>query len=208
MGFRIECWGDYACFTRPELKTERFSYEVMTPSAARGIVEAIFWHPGLRYVIDKIYVLSPIKFTNIRRNEVKEKISADNILKLKMNPNFNIIQRAATILKDVRYCIEFHFDMTSAANETDNPDKFTAIITKRARRGMCFHQPYFGCREFPVNFRLVEEDEKIKPIDISKDLGFMLYDMDYSDKENIVPHFFKAELRNGILDLEGCEVHS
>ena len=208
MGFRIECWGDYACFTRPELKTERFSYEVMTPSAARGIVEAIFWHPGLRYVIDKIYVLKPIKFTNIRRNEIKEKISADNILKLKKDTNFNRIQRAATVLKDVRYCIEFHFDMTSSANETDNPDKFTAIITKRARNGMCFHQPYFGCREFPVDFRLMEDDEKIEPIDVSKDLGFMLWDMDYSNTENIVPRFFKAELKNGVLDLEGCEVYS
>lgn len=208
MSFKIECWGDYACFTRPEFKTERFSYEVMTPSAARGIIESIFWHPGLRYVIDKIYVLSPIKFTNIKRNEIKEKVSADNILKLKIFTNFSPIQRSAAILKDVRYCIKFHFVLTHAASDTDSQDKFAAILLRRMKKGNCFHQPYFGCREFPANFRLIEKGEEIRPIELSKDLGIMLWDMDYSDPANIVPRFFKAELKDGILNLEDCEIPS
>lgn len=214
-GVRIECWGEYACFTRPELKVERVSYEMLTPSAARGLVEAIFWHPGMRYVIDRIYLLKPIKFTNIRRNEVKSKVSANNMLTAAkqgkssyLSTREDIAQRAATVLRDVHYCIDLHFEMTENANDTDNSGKFREMLCRRARKGQCYHQPYFGCREFPARFRLLEDDESINPYPESRQLGFMLYDMDYSDREHIRPMFFQAELKNGVLDVRNCEVHS
>lgn len=214
-GVRIECWGEYACFTRPELKVERVSYEMMTPSAARGLVEAIFWHPGMRYVIDRIYLLKPIKFTNIRRNEVKSKVSANNMLTAArqgkssyLSTREDIAQRAATVLRDVHYCIDLHFEITENANDTDNSGKFREMLCRRARKGQCYHQPYFGCREFPARFRLLEDDESINPYPESRQLGFMLYDMDYSDREHIRPMFFQAELKNGVLDVRNCEVHS
>lgn len=212
-GIRIECWGKYACFTRPEMKVERVSYDAMTPSAARGLVEAIFWHPGLRYVIDEIDVMAPIRFTNIRRNEVKSKISASATAKnarsgsgMYLLTKADIQQRAAEILRDVRYCITLHFEMTDKASPSDNPGKFKEMLCRRARKGQCYHQPYLGCREFPAGFRLVEDDEKIVPYPETRDLGYMLYDMDYSDPENITPQFFRAKLENGVLDLRNCEV--
>jgi CRISPR-associated protein Cas5d len=215
-GFKVEVWGDYALFSRPELKVERASYDIMTPSAARGILEAIFWHPGLRYVIDKIYVLSPIKFANVRRNEVKSKISAAKIRTVMtggqadcyISTQGDIQQRAAMVLKDVHYVISARFEMTDKANATDSPAKFASIINRRLAKGQCFHTPYFGCREFPVHFRAY--DFKNVPTvyaDTEKDLGFMLYDMDYSDLQDIKPMFFRAVLKNGVLDLTDCEVH-
>ena len=213
-GVKIECWGPYASFDRPELKVERMSYDMMTPSAARGLVEAIFWHPGLKYVIDEIDLLSPIKFTNIRRNEVKSKISGNTVMSNAKTQNImylstkeDIQQRAATVLKDVRYCIHVHFEMTDKANASDNPGKFKEMLCRRARKGQCYHQPYLGCREFPAGFRLVEEDEVIIPYPETRDLGFMLYDMDYSDSQNIVPEFFHGKLEKGVMDLRNCEVH-
>ena len=213
-GVRIECWGDYACFTRPEMKVERVSYDVMTPSAARGLVEAIFWHPGLRYVIDEIDVMAPIQFTNIRRNEMLSKVGSPSIPgKVKKGqliyacPKEDIVQRAATVLKRVRYCIHVHFEMTEKANACDNPGKFREMLTRRARKGQCYHQPYLGCREFPAGFRLVEDDEEIIPYPITRDLGYMLYDMDFSDPKHIIPGFFHARLENGVMDLRDCEVH-
>ncbi len=213
-GVKIECWGPYASFNRPELKVERMSYDMMTPSAARGLVEAIFWHPGLKYVIDEIDLLSPIKFTNIRRNEVKSKISGNTVMSNAKTQNImylstkeDIQQRAATVLKDVRYCIHVHFEMTDKANASDNPGKFKEMLCRRARKGQCYHQPYLGCREFPAGFRLVEEDEVIIPYPETRDLGFMLYDMDYSDSQNIVPEFFHGKLEKGVMDLRNCEVH-
>ena len=213
-GIRIECWGTYGCFTRPEMKVERVSYDCMTPSAARGLVEAIYWHPGLRYVIDEIAVLAPIRFTNIRRNEVKSKLSASTAISAAKSgketyllTKADIQQRAAEVLKDVRYCITLHFEMTDKANATDNPGKFKDILRRRAKKGQCYHQPYLGCREFPAGFRLVEDDETIIPYPIDRDLGYMLYDMDYSDPSHIRPQFFRAKLVNGVLDLRNCEVH-
>lgn len=216
MGVRVKVWGDYALFSRPEMKVERCTYDVMTPSAARGILEAIYWHPGLRWVIDRIYVKKPIQFTSIRRNEIKSKISASNALQvyngaqkpLYLSSKAEIVQRASLLLRDVEYVIEAHFEMTGKANETDNPGKFKDIMMRRLRRGECFHTPYFGCREFPVDFCLCEEDEISTAYDQEeeKDLGFMLYDMDYSDSENIQPMFFRAVLHRGVLDLRNCEV--
>ena len=198
------------------MKVERCSYDVMTPSAARGILEAIYWHPGMCWIIDRIYVVNPVRFTSVRRNEVKSKISAANVLQvyngadkpLSISTKAEIVQRASLLLRDVEYVIEAHFEMTKNANETDNPGKFKDIIMRRLRRGECFHMPYFGCREFPTNFSLCEE-ETIKTAydDVEeKDLGFMLFDMDYSDRNNIQPMFFRAVMRKGVLDLRDCEV--
>lgn len=216
IGVKVKVWGDYALFSRPELKVERYSYDVMTPSAARGILEAIYWHPGLRWNIDRIYVKNPICFTSVRRNEVKSKVSASNVLQvyngadkpLYINTKNEIVQRASTILCDVCYVIEAHFEMTEKANETDNPGKFKDIMMRRLRRGECYHMPYFGCREFPAHFCLCEEEEIHTAYDDvnERDLGLMLYDMDYSDKENIQATFFRAVLKKGVLDLRNCEV--
>ena len=208
-------WGDYALFSRPEMKVERCSYDAMTPSAARGLLESIYWHPGCRWVIDKIYVRKPIRFTSVRRNEVKSKVLASSAWgvmngsgkDISVSSKEQIVQRAALILKDVDYVIEAHFEMTEHANATDNPGKFKDIIMRRLRRGECYHQPYFGCREFPANFELYEKAE----VDTAypgerKDLGFMLYDMDYSDAANIQPMFFRAVLEDGVMNLENCEV--
>ena len=169
MAIQMEVWGKYACFSRPEMKVERVSYDVMTPSAARGILEAVYWHPGMRWVIDKIHVVNPVRFTSVRRNEVKSKIPAGNVLQvyngtkevqsLYISTKAEIVQRASLLLRDVEYVIEAHFEMTERANETDNPGKFKDIIMRRLSRGECFHMPYFGCREFPANFCLCEEEE-------------------------------------------------
>ncbi|MDY5664810.1 MAG: type I-C CRISPR-associated protein Cas5c [Blautia sp.] len=215
-GVRVKVWGDYALFSRPEMKVERCSYDVMTPSAARGILEAIYWHPGMRWVIDRIYVNKPIQFTSVRRNEVKSKVSANNVLpvyngsgrQLYISTKADIVQRASLLLRDVEYVIDAHFEMTEKANPTDNPGKFKDIVKRRLKRGECYHTPYFGCREFPAKF-CDWEDEEIHTAyenEMVKDLGFMLYDMDYSDLENIQPTFFRAVMRRGVIDVGECEV--
>ena len=216
MSFKLEVFGDYALFTRPEMKAERVSYDVMTPSAARGILEAIFWHPGMRWKVDRIYVMSPICFSNIRRNEVSAKISG-RLAKSAMQTGAGdlylctkdcIAQRAAMVLCHVHYVIEAHFEMTEKASPTDNAGKFCEMFRRRAQNGQCYHQPCFGTREFPAAFRLWEGGEVPTAYpDGEKDLGFMLYDMDYSDPRNIKPMFFRAALKNGILDLTDAEVY-
>lgn len=212
-GIQVEVWGDYALFSRPELKVERVSYDVMTPSAARGLIEAIYWHPGLRWYIDRIHVLNPIAFTNIRRNEVKDKIVSSNVRSVMMGADKplaiytseSIQQRASMVLTDVRYVIDAHFTMTDKANPTDNPGKFIDIARRRLERGQCYHQPCFGCREFPANFR-PWEGGPVPTIGETRSLGLMLYDMDYSDPRSIQPTFFRAELVNGVLEVAGKEV--
>lgn len=216
IGIRVKVWGDYALFTRPEMKVERCTYDMITPSAARGILEAVYWHPGLRWVIDRIHVMKPVQFTSIRRNEVKSKVSANNVLQvyngarkdLSVSSKEDIVQRASLLLRNVEYVIEAHFEMTDKANDTDNPGKFKDIIMRRLRQGKCYYQPYLGCREFPANFCLWEEEEvpAAYASEEEKDLGFMLYDLDYSDPEHIEPMFFRAVLHRGVLDLTDCEV--
>ena len=214
-GVRVRMWGDYALFSRPEMKVERCSYDVMTPSAARGMLEAIYWHPGMRWVIDKIYVRKPIQFTSIRRNEVKSKVLAGNVLSaingggkpLYISSREEIVQRAAILLRDVEYVVEAHFEMTPKAAPEDNEGKFKDIIMRRLRRGECYHSPYFGCREFPARFALYEEEEvDTAYAGTEKDLGYMLFDFDYSDPEDIKPMFFRAVMKDGILDVRNCEV--
>lgn len=212
MSIKMEVWGEYACFTRPEMKVERVSYDVPTPSAARGMVESVYYHPGLKWHVDKIYVCKPIRFTNILRNEVASKISARNVLteangkkRSYIDRNADIQQRATTMLRDVHYVIEAHFEMTDKANPSDNPGKFQDIVKRRLRSGQAYMQPYLGCRECTAHFRLWEGGD-IPTIDETRDLGYMLFDMDYSDPENIQPMFFRAQMVHGVIDLTDCEV--
>ena len=211
MSIKLEVWGDYALFTRPEMKVERVSYDVMTPSAARGLIEAIYWHPGMRWCIDRIHVCAPIHFTNLRRNEVKSTISARTARTvmergkgaLYLSTSEDIQQRAALLLREVRYVIEAHFDVVKEkAAPGDNSGKFQDIVKRRIQKGQFYHQPCFGCREFPAQFRLCQElppcPEELKG---ERDLGWMLYDMDYADPENITPLFFRGILRDGVLNV-------
>lgn len=213
MSMLIEVWGDYACFSRPEMKTERVSYDIITPSAARGLVEAIYWHPGMKYHIDRIYLLNPVRFTNIRRNEVKSTLLSSAALSAGkggaapvLYTSADIQQRAALVLQDVHYVIECHFTMTDKAAPGDNPGKFQDILRRRLNKGQCYHQPCFGCREFPANFREWHAGEPIPALPVTQDLGFMLYDLDYADPENIQPQFFRAKLVDGVLDCRNVEV--
>lgn len=203
MGFQIEVWGPNACFTRPEMKVERVSYDVITPSAARGLLEAIYWHPGMKWVIDRIFVLHPIRFQNIRRNEVKSVASSRKPF---INAKDDIQQRASMILVNVKYIIEAHFELTEKAAPSDNEGKFTDIIHRRLERGQIYHQPCFGCREFPAFFREWDGRPIRTAYEGERDLGYMLYDMDYTDRENIQPMFFRAVMRDGVIDLRHCEV--
>lgn len=210
MAVKVEVWGDYALFTRPEMKVERVSYDVMTPSAARGLLEAIYWHPGMRWIVTAIRVCAPIRFQNLRRNEVKDTIKARNVRtvmesgkgQLYLSAADSIQQRASMLLRDVHYVIEARFELTDKAAPSDNQGKFSDIIRRRLERGQCYHQPYFGCREFPANFRSCEAVPEC-PTELrgEKDLGWMLYDMDYSDPKDIRPMFFRGVLHDGVLNI-------
>lgn len=210
-GIVIKVWGDYALFTRPEMKVERVSYDVMTPSAARGILEAIYFKPQIRWVIDEIHVINPIKFENIRRNEILGVLSTQSVSKKVKDPSYQIStfadenrsQRSSLVLKNVCYYICAHFEMTGVnSTEEDTPQKHYNIALRRARNGQCFHRPYFGCREFPVQFEWTEKAEDIEKsfyIGEDKDVGYMLWDLDFSDKKNIQPLFFRPEMKSGVI---------
>ena len=209
---RIRFWGDYAAFHRPELSVERYSYDVMTPSAARGMMEAVYWHEGLKWAVRRIYVERPIRFTNIRRNEVKSTLLSSAALSAAkggtppvLYTSEDIQQRAAMVLQDVHYVIECHFDLTDKAAPSDNPGKFQDILRRRLRKGQCYHQPCFGCREFPANFREWPGGD-IPALKVTQDLGFMLHSLDYSDPANIRSHFFRAKLVDGVMECRDVEV--
>ncbi len=205
----VEVWGPAACFTRPEFKVERLSYEVMTPSAARGILESIYWHPGMRYHIKKIHVLNPIRYASSLRNELSSKTSSSSAKSALLNgrpsaiyTNENRQQRHMTYLRDVRYVIEASITMTDQAAPGDNLVKFREILAKRVRRGSCYQQPCFGIREFAANFQEWKGDsDDIPSIRKTKDLGQMLYDKDYSDSSNVKPIFFRPEMVNGVVTI-------
>ena len=207
-GIRLKVWGDNACFTRPEMKVERVSYDVMTPSAARGILEAIHWKPAIRWVIDAIHVLEPIRFQSIRRNEVGHKAPAGKI-KTAMNreslEGLHMLvdedrqQRASTVLAKVAYVIEAHFEMTEKAWPEDNEGKHLDVFNRRAAKGQCFHQPCLGTREFAANFELLPIDAALpKTIGDTRDLGFMLWDIGHQAKGK-PSYFFKAQMVNGVI---------
>jgi CRISPR-associated protein Cas5d len=235
--FCLEVWGDYACFTRPEMKVERVSYDVPTPSSVRAVFESIFWKPAIRWHVNKIEVLNPIKWTSVRRNEVgsvmSERSSGIFIEDARQ-------QRAGLFLKDVHYRfyatleyiplekrkhlkfqtvpvflwdpeeeeflreeIKLFEDKLDRTRNGETPGKYLAIFERRARKGQCFNQPYLGCREFSCHFRLVDrpEEETAKPIDETRDLGYMLYDMDFTDLENPQPMFFRAKIEQGVVNV-------
>lgn len=207
-GIKLKVWGEHACFTRPEMKVERVSYDVMTPSAARGILEAIHWKPAIRWVIDEIHVLSPIRFQSIRRNEVGSKIPAGTIKSamkrgdvggLQLLVDEDRQQRAATVLVKPAYIITAHFEFTPKADASDNEGKHLDTFNRRARSGQCFHQPCLGTREFAAGFELIEPGAPVPTaISETRDLGFMLWDIDHQAKGR-PSMFFKARLDNGVV---------
>lgn len=231
---KLKVWADYACFTRPEMKVERVSYDAITPSAARGVIEAIYWKPQVRWVVDRLHVLKPIRFTNIRRNEVSSKASASNAKSamkgkakapLALFIEENRQQRAATILRDVAYVIEAHFELL---DDSDPIEKHYNIFKRRAEKGQYFHHPYLGCREFPCDFAWVDGPIPESELTGEQDLGYMLHDIVYQptkdkkadticahtgERRNAIPHFFRATMFNGIIDVPPleptlAEVHS
>lgn len=214
-GIVIRVRGDYALFTRPEMKVERVSYDVITPSAVRGVIEAIYWKPAIRWVIDKIHVLNEIRFTNIRRNEVSNKIStstATQIMKGAKKPFYlsatdDRQQRAAMVLKNVDYVIDAHFEMTGEAGAEDTVEKHYNIALRRLRKGQHYHAPYLGTREFGAKVELLENGTR-PPSALSgeQNLGWMLYDLDFSDPKDIRPKFFNATMQDGVIDLRRVEL--
>ena len=218
--FCLEVWGDYACFTRPEMKVERVSYDVITPSAARAVFEAIFWKPAICWRVTKIEVLAPIKWISVRRNEVGKLMSPK---KKQIFIEEDRQQRAGLFLQEVRYRLyaeqeyihpdKRKMNSRSVSEELidseehplwakdENPGKYNAMFERRARKGQCFNQPYLGCREFSAHFRLIDkpEMEAIRPILDSRELGFVLYDMDFSNEKDPQAMFFRASMVDGVI---------
>ena len=213
--FCIQVWGDYACFTRPEMKVERVSYDIITPSAARAIFEAILWKPAIRWRIDKIEVLKPIRWFSIRRNEVSKVASYSNVKSAIKSGTGHLglyiederQQRAGLVLQDVAYRLYGHFEMVPEhMGSEDSEGKFCAMFERRAKQGQSFNQPYFGCREFSAHFEWVSPDtpDLEAPIAENKDLGWMLYDLDFSKPEP-TPRFFNAVMKNGTIQVPAWE---
>ena len=212
--FCLEVLGDFACFTRPEMKVERVSYDVMTPSAARSVFEAILWKPAIRWEVRRIEVLKPIRWVNVRRNEVASRVSVRNAQTAMNTGQGNLAlyieedrqQRAGLFLRDVAY--RLHADLIPVGGDAwANPAKYREMFQRRAEKGQCVNQPYLGCREFAARFRLIA-DLKSEPeaLDESRDLGWMLYDMDFEDSTDLKPRFFRAEMQRGVIDLTKAQV--
>jgi CRISPR-associated protein Cas5d len=210
----LEVWGDFACFTRPEMKVERVSYDVMPPSAARAIFEAILWRPSILWRIHRIEVLEPIRWLSFRRNEVGSKVPVGSVKsamksgggKLGLNIEDDRQQRAGLLLRDVRYRIHASFSMTQNAGAAETDGKFAEMFRRRAQKGQCFNQPYLGCREFACGFRYIEDPAKERqPIADDRELGLMLYDLDFSDPKEPKPAFFAARLGRGALEVPAWE---
>jgi CRISPR-associated protein Cas5d len=209
--YSLEVTGDFACFTRPEMKVERVSYDVMTPSAARAIFEAILWKPAIRWHVRRIEVLNPIRWISLRRNEVGVIIPTRPVQtamtagkgQLGLYVEDERQQRAGLLLRDVAYRIRAELELLPDAGENNPPAKFLEIFERRAEKGQCVNQPYLGCREFSADFRLVQADAKGRaPIEDSRDLGWMLFDLDFSNDPNApAPVFFRANLEHGALDV-------
>lgn len=203
----IEVWGDMACFTRPELKVERVSYDVITPSAARAIFDAIFWKPAIRWQVTKIEVLSPIKWTSIRRNEVG---AVGSLQKNQIYIEDSRQQKNALLLKDVHYRLyatlvfippKERKGESRTAGSDENPGKYQAMFERRASKGQCFNQPYLGTREFSASFKLIQNDAEktLQPINEDRDLGIMLYDMDFTNPDNIQAMYYRASMKKGVI---------
>jgi CRISPR-associated protein Cas5d len=208
--FRVRVWGDFALFSRPEFKAERVTYDVMTPSAARGILDCIHWKPAIRWVVERIHVLKPIRLDTVRRNEVGKKLPYASARQAAQGSETELVlfvdderqQRASLLLRNVEYVIDAHFEMTPAAGAEDNPGKHADMARRRAERGQCVQQPCLGCREFPAYFEPVALTAKFDPpkgLAGSRDLGWMLQDIDFANDSS--PHFFRAELVDGVLEV-------
>jgi CRISPR-associated protein Cas5d len=213
-GVKLRVEGDWACFTRPEMKVERVSYDVITPSAARGILEAIHWKPAFVWRIERLRVLKPIKFETIRRNEVASRIPSLNVKKamtagstegLALYVDEDRQQRAATILKDVAYVIEARIELKDAANADEPIGKHLDIFNRRARKGQCFHRPCLGTREFAANFELIEGELPLPHESLlgERDLGWMALDIDFAHGAR--PLFFKATMRDGMIEVPSLD---
>ncbi len=204
-GFCLEVSGPYACFTRPEMKVERVSYDVITPSAVRAMFDAILWKPAIFWRVNRIEVLAPIRWVSVRRNEVGKVASprSDGIF-----IEDDRQQRAGLFLRDVKYRLHAEFEMTEKAGAEDNEGKFAEMFRRRASGGQCFNQPYLGCREFSAAFRLVDPaSEPATPIAETRDLGWMFYDWKHNGGEPVA-QFFHAQLQQGVIDLRNVEVRS
>lgn len=212
--FCLEVAGPFACFTRPEMKVERVSYDVITPSAARSVFEAILWKPAIRWEMRRIEVLKPIRWMSVRRNEVASKVSVRNA-QTAMNSGVGNLglyieedrqQRAGLFLRDVAY--RLHADLLPVGDDAlANPAKYREMFERRAEKGQCVNQPYLGCREFAARFRLVDDLSSEPPaLDESRDLGWMLYDMDFKNPSEPQPRFFRAQLEKGLIDLSQAQV--
>jgi CRISPR-associated protein Cas5d len=201
---RVRVFGPLACFTRPEMKVERVSYEVMTPSAARGVLEAIVWKPGIRWRVHAIEVHTPILFTAFMRNEVNHKAARPSAAQVAgetpVEPYFadeDRAQRNTLALRDVDYVIRASFSLTARAGPEDNVPKFVDMFTRRVERGQCYHRPYLGCREFSADFEPAPPERT--PLPLTKALGWMLHDIEFGPDGVNRPRFFEAELRGGVL---------
>ncbi len=207
-GITLRVFGERACFSRPEMKTERVSYDCITPSAARGILDAIHWKPAMRWRVDRITVLNEIHFESCRRNELSGVIAPRSVQAARRTgaPIYQEIgesrqQRATLLLRDVDYLIDAHFEMTGKGSEEDTPEKHYNIFLRRARAGQCFHRPCLGCREFPAGFSLIEGEERPPSFyrGAENDLGWMLYDIDF--ERGMQPGFFRAAMKDGAIEL-------
>ncbi len=216
-GIIVRVRGPYALFTRPEMKVERVSYDVITPSAARGIIEAVYWKPAIRWVIDKIHVLNEVQFTNIRRNEVEDALSTDNAIQVMEGKNKLLylssvekrVQRASMVLQNVDYVIEARFERVDEKwGERDTKEGHYNIVLRRLRQGQHFHAPCLGMREFPAQIELIEDKQDIPKSYLKgkQQIGWMLYDFDYSNLRDIRPKFFLADMFDGVIDLTRVEV--
>jgi CRISPR-associated protein Cas5d len=210
----LEVSGDYACFTRPEMKVERVSYDVITPSAARAVFEAILWKPAVRWHIRKVEVLKPVRWMNLRRNEVASVVSVSSVKSamtkgtghLGLNIEEDRQQRAGLFLRDVAYRLHAEMEFIQARDPQGNARKYEEMFERRAQKGQCVNQPYLGCREFAAHFRLVEDPaQEPPPIGMDEKLGYMLHDLDFSDPNDPQPRFFRAEVRGGVMEVPQLE---
>ena len=214
--FSLEVAGDFGCFTRPEMKVERVSYDVITPSSVRSIFEAILWKPAIRWQPERIEMLAPIRWTSVRRNEVSSKMSKNGGISGAYIEDERQ-QRAGLFLRDVHYRLTARLYMTEQAGPDDNPTKFAEIFQRRLEKGQCFNQPYLGCREFACDFRPIRDKVSLDPDTLSnqdrrllgfegaRPLGWMLYDLDFRDPASPSPRFFNPWIENGIVAIPAAD---
>lgn len=211
----LEVRGDWACFTRPEMKVERVSYDVITPSAARAVFDAILWKPAMRWRVVRVEVLRPVRWANLRRNEVASVASVHNVQRamadgcgaLALYVDEDRQQRATLMLRDVAYRLHADLIVREARDDREPPVKFFEMFERRARKGQCVSQPYLGCREFAARWRLVDDPtDAPPPIAESRELGWMLHDLDFTNPADPQPRFFRARLVDGVVECDEREL--